>query len=50
MTLTDHAPLPFEVARAVSYVLQAQFHPGRYHAGLAKAVVELPRGRVPVAA
>jgi glycine/D-amino acid oxidase-like deaminating enzyme len=37
--LTGSAPLPFDIAAAVSFADQAQFHPGRYLAGLAGTVV-----------
>jgi glycine/D-amino acid oxidase-like deaminating enzyme/nitrite reductase/ring-hydroxylating ferredoxin subunit len=37
--LTREAPLPFEVAAALSFQSQAHFHPGRYLAGLAEAFV-----------
>jgi glycine/D-amino acid oxidase-like deaminating enzyme/nitrite reductase/ring-hydroxylating ferredoxin subunit len=36
---TDQPPLPFEVDAAISFEQQAQFHPGRYLAGLAAAFV-----------
>jgi glycine/D-amino acid oxidase-like deaminating enzyme/nitrite reductase/ring-hydroxylating ferredoxin subunit len=36
---TDTAPLPFPVRAALRYQDQAQFHPGRYVAGLAEAFV-----------
>lgn len=38
-TLTDDAPVPFDVVSALRYADQAQFHPGRYLAGLAEAFV-----------
>lgn len=38
--VTASAPVPFEVAAAVGFANQAQFHPGRYLAGLAEAVVK----------
>lgn len=37
--LTREAPLPFPVAVALHFEDQAQFHPGRYLAGLAEAFV-----------
>lgn len=40
VTLTDDVPLPFGVARALSFDNQAQFHPGKYVVGLAQAFVE----------
>jgi glycine/D-amino acid oxidase-like deaminating enzyme/nitrite reductase/ring-hydroxylating ferredoxin subunit len=39
VSLTRETPLPFAVPRAVSFAAQAQFHPGRYLAGLAAAFV-----------
>ncbi|CCG04597.1 Glycine/D-amino acid oxidase, deaminating [Blastococcus saxobsidens DD2] len=39
VTLGREAPLPFPVPAALSFADQAQFHPGRYLAGLAEAFV-----------
>jgi glycine/D-amino acid oxidase-like deaminating enzyme/nitrite reductase/ring-hydroxylating ferredoxin subunit len=39
VTLRQDAPLPFDVALAVEFADQAQFHPGQYLAGLARAFV-----------
>ncbi len=39
VTLQRQAPLPFEVAAALHFGDQAHFHPGRYLAGLAEALV-----------
>lgn len=39
VSFTREAPLPFDVAAAVSFELQAQFHPAQYLAGLAEAFV-----------
>jgi glycine/D-amino acid oxidase-like deaminating enzyme/nitrite reductase/ring-hydroxylating ferredoxin subunit len=38
--VTGSVPVPFEVAAAVGFENQAQFHPGRYLAGLAEALVK----------
>ena len=38
-TVTDRAPLPFEVTAALRFDGQAQFHPAQYLAGLAEAFV-----------
>jgi glycine/D-amino acid oxidase-like deaminating enzyme/nitrite reductase/ring-hydroxylating ferredoxin subunit len=40
VSLTTDVPLPFGVARAAAFAGQARFHPGRYLAGLAEALVE----------
>lgn len=40
VNLGAEAPVPFDVAAAVGFESQAQFHPGRYLAGLAEAFVE----------
>ncbi|SDJ02516.1 Glycine/D-amino acid oxidase [Arthrobacter subterraneus] len=39
VTLSPHAPVPFDVAAAVHFPDQAYFHPGRYLAGLAEAFI-----------
>jgi glycine/D-amino acid oxidase-like deaminating enzyme/nitrite reductase/ring-hydroxylating ferredoxin subunit len=39
VTLRAEAPVPFAVAAALHFEEQAQFHPGRYLAGLAEAFV-----------
>lgn len=45
VSLTNEVPLPFGVARAVAFGSQAHFHPGRYLAGLAEALVAAGGGR-----
>lgn len=39
VTRVEQAPVPFDVAAALSFDDQAHFHPGRYLAGLAEAFV-----------
>jgi glycine/D-amino acid oxidase-like deaminating enzyme/nitrite reductase/ring-hydroxylating ferredoxin subunit len=39
-TLTTDAPLPFAITAALSFERQAQFHPGAYLLGLARAFVD----------